>query len=749
MSSHDPRRIVGRRVCAKAIHVTALAECARRFGSRSKSKVIAGTVIECSVKKTATNRSSAYVKAVYNLGGGTLKTVELNVRSVLEEAPDPQDFVPEIRQEPGEPIAPPVDQINQPEDRNNVNVTPGTLTNATAVENLESVPMEMPNIPAEEVHPAMSDASSQLNDGRARHTVEAHDAKWFKDDLLTTIDVNGSVPNRDFVIKTPIGEMITKNSDRQCKYSRLQYFQFMFPPDEIDLIVKVTNDQLRIHQQQSTTTGEAYKFFGLWILATRFEFGSRASLWSNVAPSKFAPAPAFGKTGTSRHRFDNLWRHIRFSDQKEDRPEGMSSEKHRWTLVDDFVTLFNSHRSAMFVPGETICVDESISRWYGLGGEWINIGLPMCVAIDRKPDNGCEIQDAACGKSKIMIRLKLVKTATEEEANSIAVDSNGSLHGANVLYSLICPWTNTDRIVCADSYFASVQAAERLKRVGLRFIGVVKTATKRFPMKYLSEIEMQNRGDRTGLIMHDEFNRPTMIAFCWMDRNRRYFIASASSLSPGLPHIRQRWRQLETDDPNADPERVSLEVPQPKACEVYYNTCAAIDNHNRYRQSSLMMERKLGTKDWAMRINMSLVAICIVDAWLAYKQCTGTHETQANFYLALAEELIDNTYDEPNSTRARNNVNRSPSDPMFNHATGTARSGVSTHLTPTKKKRKTKDGCITNHAKQGYCDECGRKTKWNCSKCMDEKDSYVEKDIWLCHTEIGRTCFADHIAKTH
>ena len=162
-----------------------------------------------------------------------------------------------------------------------------------------------------------------------------------------------------------------------------------------------------------------------------------------------------------------------------------------------------------------------------------------------------------------------------------------------------------------------------------------------------------------------------------------------------------------------------------------------------------MLERKLGTKDWAMRINMSLVAICIVDTWLAYKQCTGTQETQADFYLALAEELIDNSYDEPNSTRGQNRGNRSQSESMFDNATGMARSGVSAHLTPTKKRRKTRDGNFTNHAKQGYCDECGRKTKWNCSKCMDEKEPHMEKDIWLCHTETGRTCFADHMAKTH
>ena len=79
MASNDPRRTIGRRVYAKAHHVTALAECARRYGSRSKSKEVAGTVLECIDKKTKTNRSSTYVKAVYALGGGTLKTMELNI----------------------------------------------------------------------------------------------------------------------------------------------------------------------------------------------------------------------------------------------------------------------------------------------------------------------------------------------------------------------------------------------------------------------------------------------------------------------------------------------------------------------------------------------------------------------------------------------------------------------------------------------------------------------------------------------
>ena len=183
---------------------------------------------------------------------------------------------------------------------------------------------------------------------------------------------------------------------------------------------------------------------------------------------------------------------MRFSQQPDQRPEGMSSESYRWKLVDDFVTNFNQHRESMFVPSSLICVDESISRWYGLGGDWINMGLPMYVAIDRKPESGCEIQDAACGKSGIMISLKLVKTASlEEEANGNREEEDGMLHGTKVLLHLVSKWAHSDRMVCADSYFASVGAAQKLKEIGLKFIGVVKTATKKFPMKYLF-------GDRVG-----------------------------------------------------------------------------------------------------------------------------------------------------------------------------------------------------------------------------------------------------------
>ena len=46
-----------------------------------------------------------------------------------------------------------------------------------------------------------------------------------------------------------------------------------------------------------------------------------------------------------------------------------------------------------------------------------------------------------------------------------------------------------------------------------------------------------------------------------------------------------------------------------------------------------------------MCFNMTSLGICFVDTSLAYAGCTKTKEALAEFYAALAEELIDNQHD--------------------------------------------------------------------------------------------------------
>ena len=224
-----------------------------------------------------------------------------------------------------------------------------------------------------------------------------HDQEWFVDDPATRLPVNGNYHFCIWAIETRMGYMLGRGGDHQNSYSRLEYFLMLFPPEQLQLILQLTNNKLAMARKMYTTAGEIVKFFGVMLLVIRLEFGSWASLWSNVTTNKYIPAPSFGLTAMPWKRFDNLWMCIRFSDQPCNCPSDMTSEQYWWRLVDDFIKNFNEHRAQKFFPSDEICVDDSMSQWYGQGSHWIDHGLPMYVAINRKPENGCEIQNAAYG----------------------------------------------------------------------------------------------------------------------------------------------------------------------------------------------------------------------------------------------------------------------------------------------------------------------------------------------------------------
>ena len=236
-------------------------------------------------------------------------------------------------------------------------------------------------------------------------------------------DPNTDLPiNRAFVRKTwkltdqYTGEEYTPGCDVSAEVGPLQFFMAVFPKKQLAMMVEETSSRLTKAGKPKLSKGELLKWLGIMILITRFEFGERDHLWRSKSSCKYIPAPNFGeRTGMTQDRFNDIWRYMVWSRQPEERPQGMSSESYRWLLVQDFIDNFNDHRSSLFLPGWLVCVDESISRWYGLGGHWINMGLPMYVSIDRKPEDGLEIQNACCARSGIMYQLKLVKTV---EANA-------------------------------------------------------------------------------------------------------------------------------------------------------------------------------------------------------------------------------------------------------------------------------------------------------------------------------------------
>ena len=302
------------------------------------------------IKNLTTNRTTTFVRVAYNLGGTTICPCRLNIRSVKAMptptaatvttaggaflgSTDGYSTMTEVMTPP--PALEPMLEA---------------LTNVDALleEPTVAVLRELPPLTTKNNNNIIANNDTPL----PQHTEVAatvHDQEWFVDDPATKLPVDGNYHFHNWAIKTRMGYMLGRGGDHQNSYSCLEYFLMLFQPEQLQLILQLTNNELAMERKNYTMPGEIVKFFGVMLLVTRFEFGSRASLWSNTSTNKYIPAPLFTLTGMPWKQFDDLWMCIRFSDQPCNRPSEMTSEQYRWRLVDDFIKNFNEHQVQNFL----------------------------------------------------------------------------------------------------------------------------------------------------------------------------------------------------------------------------------------------------------------------------------------------------------------------------------------------------------------------------------------------------------------
>ena len=74
-----------------------------------------------------------------------------------------------------------------------------------------------------------------------------------------------------------------------------------------------------------------------------------------------------------------------------------------------------------------------------------------------------------------------------------------------------------------------------------RCIGIIDTATRKFPMAYLPNIELQNLGYMSGFLTRTiDRTKPVLGDLIWMDRNRRYLIFTGGLMGKGRPYTHMR-----------------------------------------------------------------------------------------------------------------------------------------------------------------------------------------------------------------
>jgi hypothetical protein len=295
-------------------------------------------------------------------------------------------------------------------------------------------------------------------DGKKHRIVAiAHEQKWVASVAATiTGDVaNEHKPIHQWFHKDSFGKRIAPGNPEHSIMSPLQAFLHMMPPAQLTLMLELTNERLVKKERQEMTRQELLRWIGVCVLIASINFcGRRRNLWEGGgAASKYLLSYDLRAMGMSRNHLDNIWYAVRWSRQPPEQPHGMSSEQYCWMLVDDFVANINEYRTRTFVPGSHLEADESMICWYGVGGSYVDAGIPHYAVIECKPDNGGEIQNLADLVSGIMLRLKIVKSTAKEEAiaattadedddEDAAADEAGK--GTRVLLELVHPCETAD-----------------------------------------------------------------------------------------------------------------------------------------------------------------------------------------------------------------------------------------------------------------------------------------------------------------
>ena len=207
---------------------------------------------------------------------------------------------------------------------------------------------------------------------------------------------------------------------------------------------------------------------------------------------------------------------------------------------------------------------------------------------------------------------------------------------------LVEPYFETGRTVYGDSAFGSVNTAIKLKKNGLFFFGMVKTAHKFFPKGYFNSLDIALRTG-TSVYLNSFKDDVLLHAVAWWDKRVKHFVSTAGTNLPAGNHRRLRYRLV------GDGGYESFEKSTPISAIPfeYFSYAQKIDVHNHRRQGILAIERCIATRNWAFRIVSTVLGIIMVDAYMLYlhdRAFFSFYESEKNLRRVCCCSLICTCY---------------------------------------------------------------------------------------------------------
>jgi hypothetical protein len=274
--------------------------------------------------------------------------------------------------------------------------------------------------------------------------------------------------------------------------TEFDFFRLLFPMRFMnEVIIPLTNQKLNTLQQSILQPDEFLLFLGITLsMALQPIRGGIDAYWGvekGINDTIYTPGNYGHRFKMSKHRFKCIRRCMTFGTTVQTPTvPGVQAEpdKDPWGAIRPFVNA-NTCRSKCVTPGRVLTVDEVMSMWLGLDGEYAVEGLPHVTKIQRKPRGiGAELKAAADGQSGIMLHLEMIEGKEREKVKKWHAEYG---HGCAVLMRCVEKYKGSGRHVIADSAFGSPKTQVAVHtHLGMYTSLAVKTAHREYPKAFMA-----------------------------------------------------------------------------------------------------------------------------------------------------------------------------------------------------------------------------------------------------------------------
>lgn len=391
-------------------------------------------------------------------------------------------------------------------------------------------------------------------------------------------------------------------------------------------VVTCTNKRITREKPEipPITFGELMRWHAIRILMSIIKLPNVALYWET--PSVLSDLfPVFGNF-MSYARFKQIKTVLRFEDYASNEDTRARAEEDlAWKIRTVTNLLRESFRKMMRAPGQHITVDEGMVRYTGRR-------CPIRRRLPNKPiPRGLKFFGAVDVSTGFLFDFYWDDSSlTQQNCDMFAWGMTGE-----VVLRLIRPLPGRGYVIYTDNYYTSVPLALELRRMQHHLVGTMRLR-RGVPACVVLPSKRPTRATPRGTVRYSHNHDSSVHIYGWMDSGAVYLLDTIHG--PVLEPIRRRVGAT------------IQEFEVPVAYSRYNLNMTGVDRFDQIRTGYYGIEMSGRTAKWTIRAYEALFNMAVANSYALHKHLHGglpSAEDHGSFMLLVAEEFLENVYDDP------------------------------------------------------------------------------------------------------